>query len=135
MLYIYEAFLVYKLKTFKNCKDVKHTMIITIIFIFFILCNIWSAVENYFQKIHSPPPPSPPEKIHSSLFTHSPLKYSKSAAPPFCQHWKFFRAPTPCRKRRTLWICLDKDLQLHILVPFLKNKIVLSCFSFWTSLY
>ena len=53
MLFIHETFLVYKLETFKNCKEVKHIMImvIAIIYIFFILCDIWSTVENYSQKI------------------------------------------------------------------------------------
>ena len=30
---------------------------IAIIYIFFILCDIQLTVENYFQKIGSPPPP------------------------------------------------------------------------------
>ena len=62
MLFIHETFLVYKLETFKNCQEVKHIMImiIAIIYIFFILCDIWSAVQDYFQKILSPP-----EKIRS----------------------------------------------------------------------
>ena len=30
MLYINETFLVYKLETFKNCKEVKHIMIVVI---------------------------------------------------------------------------------------------------------
>ena len=53
----HETFLVYKLETFTNCKEVKHIMImiIVIIYIFFILCNIWLTVDNYLQKILSPP--------------------------------------------------------------------------------
>ena len=43
-------------------------MIIAVIYIFFILCHIWSIVENYFQKILSPPP------LEKS---HSPLKMQK----------------------------------------------------------
>ena len=40
--------LLFKLKTFKNCKEVKHIMImvIAIIYIFFILCDIWSTVSE-----------------------------------------------------------------------------------------
>ena len=78
MPYIHETFLVYKLKTFKTCKDVWHIiiiMIIAIIYIFFILCDIWSTVENYFQKILRSP-----WKNHSPLFTHSTPKNSKSAS-------------------------------------------------------
>ena len=48
-------------------------MIIAMIYSFFILCDIWSTIENYFQKILSLPPPS--EKIQS------PLKNSKIASP------------------------------------------------------
>ena len=56
MLFIHEKFLVYKLETFENCKEVKHIiiMIIAIIYIFLILCDIWSTVENYFHKILPP---------------------------------------------------------------------------------
>ena len=61
--FIHETFLVYKLETFKNCKEAKHI----------ILCDIWLIVENYFQKMLSP---SPHEKIHS------PFKNSKGASPP-----------------------------------------------------
>ena len=68
LLYIYETFLVYKLETFKNCKELKNIMIIAMIYIF--LCDISSTVENYFQKILSP---APPEKIQSPLFTQRPL--------------------------------------------------------------
>ena len=61
------------LGTFKNCKEVKQTtiMIIAIIYIFFILRDIWSKVENYFLKIVRPPL----EKIHS------PLKIQKVQGP------------------------------------------------------
>ena len=56
MLFIHETFLVYKLETFKEVKHIM-IMIIAIIYIFFILCDIWSTVENYFQKILRPPLP------------------------------------------------------------------------------
>ena len=45
-------------------------MIIAIIYILFILCDIWSTVENCFQKILSPPLTKSP----SPLFSHSTLK-------------------------------------------------------------
>ena len=40
--FFHEKFLIYKLETFKNCKEVKQIMIMTIaiIYIFFILCDI-----------------------------------------------------------------------------------------------
>ena len=37
------------LETFKNCKEVKHIMIMIIVIMLFILCDIWSTVQNYFQ--------------------------------------------------------------------------------------
>ena len=57
-----------KLKTLKYCKEGKHIMVMTIavIYIIFILCDIWLAVENYFQKILR----LPLKRIHSSLFTN-----------------------------------------------------------------
>ena len=41
-------YLVYRLETFKNRKEAKHIMIMTIaiIYIFFILCDIWLTGEN-----------------------------------------------------------------------------------------
>ena len=94
MLYIHETFLVYKLDTFKNCKEVKHIMImvIAIIYICFILCDIWSTVENYFQKIFSPPWKKPLPPFHSL-----PSKNSKSAIFPFLPTFNIFQPP-PCRK-------------------------------------
>ena len=77
VLFIHEKFLVYKLETFKNCTEVKQITIIIIALtcIFFILRDIWSTVENYFQKFFR-------------LLCKSPS---------FCQHWKFFR---PTLQRR-----------------------------------
>ena len=75
-------------------------MIIAIIYMFIILWDNWSIVENYLQKILSPP-----EKIYS------PLKVQKVQVPPFCQHWKFFRPP--CRKGgRTLLSNFTKHNQM-----------------------
>ena len=65
MLFINETFLVYKLETFKKCKEVKHIMNTIIA----ILRDISSAVENYFQRILR----TPHEKIHSPIFTQSTL--------------------------------------------------------------
>ena len=65
MLFIHETFLVYKLETFKEVKHIM-IMIIAIIYIFFILLDIWSTVKNYFQKILSPPPPA---KIHPLFYS------------------------------------------------------------------
>ena len=97
VLFIHETFLVYKLETSRNCKEVKHIMIliIAIIYIFFIWCDISYIVVNYFQKILRPP-----GKIHTPRFTHFRLKIKKLQVPsPFRQNWKFL-APTPlCRRK------------------------------------
>ena len=90
VLFIHETFLVYQLEKFKNCMEVKHMiMIIAIICIFFILCDIWSIVENYFQKILS----------HHPLKKPTPPKNSKSANPPFLSTWKFFSPSLPPAER------------------------------------
>ena len=64
-------------------------MIIAIIYIFCynFTCDIWSTVENYFQKILRPPPHPPPWK------NPLPPKNSKSENPPFLQ--TFFKPPPP----------------------------------------
>ena len=43
VLFIHETFLVYKLETFTNCKEVKHIMImiIAIIHFFFFIMRYW----------------------------------------------------------------------------------------------
>ena len=63
-------------------------MIMIITYIFFILCGIWSPVENYFQKILSPHPLK--KSIPPFLLTPSPLQKCKS--PLFWQH-PFFSVP------------------------------------------
>ena len=45
---------------------------------------------------------SPPEKIHSPLFTHSPPKNSKSESPSFLPTLKTFQALSR-KGERTLW--------------------------------
>ena len=67
-------------------------MIIAIIYIIF-LCDISSAVKNYFQQILSPP-----EKFHSPLFTHSPLKIQKVQVPSLFANIEKFSAPPPLQK-------------------------------------
>ena len=94
MLFIHQKFLVYKLETSRNCKEVKHIMImiIAIISFFFIWWDIWLTVEKYFQIILSSPPL--PEKIHFPLFTSLlPKKFRNCNAPPFCQIENFVGPP------------------------------------------
>ena len=59
---------------------------------FFHLCDVWSTVENYFQKI-----PRPPEKN-----PHSP-ENSKFASPHRFANTENFLAPPAERGERTLW--------------------------------
>ena len=70
-------FLVCKLETFKNCKEVNHIMImiIAIIYIFYLM---WYLINSW--KLLSEIPQAPNEKIHSLLFTHSPPENSKIAS-------------------------------------------------------
>ena len=93
MLFIHETFLVYKLETFENCKEVKHIMflIIAIIYIFFIL--LWYLINSWKLLSENPQPPPPPEKINS------PLKIQEVQVPPFCLHWKFLSPPLPPAER------------------------------------
>ena len=81
VLFIHETFLVYKLETFTNCKEVNHVMIMR------SLINSWKLLSENPQLL--------PTFLKKSLpiFTHFPTKNSKSASTPsptFCQHWKFF---------------------------------------------
>ena len=70
-------------------------MIIAIIYIFSILCDIWSTVENYFQKILS----FPPKKSTPPFLLIPPSKNSKSASLPLFANIGNFSAPSPpCRK-------------------------------------
>ena len=87
--FIHETFLVYKLETFTNCKEVKHIMImiIAIIYSFFIFSDIWSTVKNYFKKILSLPPPL---KNLTPPFILTPSLPNSCKSPPFYQYWKFF---------------------------------------------
>ena len=60
-------------------------MIIAIIYIFFILSDIWSTVENSFQKILSLPTVK-----KSTPFILTPSLQNSCKSPPFYQFWKFF---------------------------------------------
>ena len=64
--------LIYKLETFENCKEVKHIIIIitAIIYIFLFYLIFDQQLKITFRKSSAPAP----EKIHSPLFAHFPLK-------------------------------------------------------------
>ena len=87
MLFTHETFLAYKFETLKNCKKLKHIMIMNIplIYIFssYVIFDqqlkITLISKPFSWKTLSLPPP---EKIHSPLFTDPPPKYSNTASPP-----------------------------------------------------
>ena len=92
-------FLVYKLQTSKNCKKVKHTMIMIlgIIYIFLLYVIFHQQLKITFRKSSATPPSL--KKIHSPIFTHSFPKNLKSVSPPpFLPTLKFFNPLPPCRK-------------------------------------
>ena len=95
-------------------------MIIAIIYIFFILRDIWSKVENYFLKIVRPPP----WKIHS------PLKICK--APSFLRTLKIFqehlqKGGTLCKNT-----ACTKDTALNgSEITDIYEVIIFLCFHFW----
>ena len=76
-----KKFLVYELETSRNCKEVKHIliMIIAIIYIFSSDVIFDQQLKITFTKSSAPPWKNPP-----------PLKIQKlQVPPPFCQNWKF----------------------------------------------
>ena len=94
MLYIHETFLVHKLETFKNCKEVKYIMIISIatIYIFLSCVTFHQQMKITFRKFLAPPPPLS-IKIHYPLFTHSPPP--KSYSPFYKNPLPSFYSPSP----------------------------------------
>ena len=96
VLFVYEKFLVYKLETFKKCKEVKHIMTTAIAIIYIFLSDVIShqQMKITFRKSLGPPltkfTPSP-----APIFTKSHLKIQKLQVPHFFQNCKSFR--NPCR--------------------------------------
>ena len=69
-------------------------MIIAIIYIFVILCDVWSTIENYYQKILRLPLK---KSTHPFLLT-SPLKIQKMQVPLHFDKIENFSGSPPCRK-------------------------------------
>ena len=89
--FYHEKFLVYKLETFKNCKKVNkahYDYDYSCNLHFFILCNIWSTVKNYFLKNLRPPWKNP-----LSPFYSLPSKNSKIASLPLFANIENFLDP------------------------------------------
>ena len=101
VLFIHEMFLVYKLETFTNCKEVKHVMVMIIAIIFYLmsyLINSWKLLSENPQP--RPPPPTPPQKknIHPHpLLLFRPLKIQKVQVAPLFANIEDFSGPS-CRK-------------------------------------
>ena len=75
------------MEAFKNCKEVKHIMIMIIDYDFLSYVIFDQQLKITFKKSLGPP-----EKIHSLLFTHSPPKNPKSVSPTILLTLKIFQA-------------------------------------------
>ena len=129
-LFIYE-FLVYRLEIFRNCKEVKHMiMIVAVIYIFFVFYVIFDhQLKITFRKSSAL---SPSEKIHSLLFTQSSPKNLEIASPPFFAKIEKILAPPPppCRKSgRTLYDMLFLMVCLQISIIILNKCKQINVFS------
>ena len=105
VLFIHETFLVYKLETFTNCKEVNHVMIMR------SLINSWKLLLENPQFL----PPFLKKSL--PIFTHFPTKNSKSAStpPPLFANTENFSSHS-CRKRG--WGVEDTMLSLVRMVSF-----------------
>ena len=85
-----ERFL-FKLETFKNCKEVKHIMIMIIAVIYIFLCYV---IFDEQLKINSKDPQTPLKKFTPSCLLTHPLKLQKlQVPPPFLSTLKIFQNP------------------------------------------
>ena len=97
VLFIHEKFLVHKLETSRNCKELKHIMIL-IIAIIYIFHLMWYLItfENYFRKILR----HPWKNLRPPFHSLSP-KNSEIASPsPFLTKLKIFQPPVPPAERK-----------------------------------
>ena len=91
-------FLVYKLKTFKNCKEVKQIMIMIIVIIYVLFLSY--MILDQQLRITCRKSSIPPEKIHYPLFTQSPPpKIQNVQVHPFLPTLKMFQPPPPAERR------------------------------------
>ena len=102
VLFIHETFLVYKLETFTNCKEVKHIMImiIAIIHFFFYYEILDQQLKITIRKSSTPTL----EKIQPLFYSTplAPLKTQKVQVSSFLPTLKIFQAPTAESGWRTL---------------------------------
>ena len=113
MFFIHEMFIVYKLETLKNCKEVKHIiMTITIIYIVLFYVVFDQKMKNTFRKSSAPYAPS-------TWKNPLPPKNSKSATPLFLLTLKIFQVPLQKEGGKTLWLLtLSFSLLDHSLLHF-----------------
>ena len=106
VLFIHETFLVYKLETFTNCKEVNHVMIMR------SLINSWKLLSENPQFL-----PPLPEKIPPYFYSlpYEKLKKCKYSPPPLFANTENFSSPS-CRKRG--WGVEDTMLSLVRMVSF-----------------
>ena len=114
-----ECFL-FKLETFKSCKEVKQIMImiIAIICIFYIMWYLKNSWKLLSENPHL-------EKIHWPLFTHSPLpKYWKIASPPFFANIeKFFESQSvKVNSAQSFRGAFRTQLKILAFVPWIANE-------------
>ena len=84
VLFIHEMFLVFKLETFTNCKEVKHimVMIVAIIYIFFYLMRyLINSCKLLSENLHSPPYQK--KSTPAPFLLTPPLKIQKVQVPLF----------------------------------------------------
>ena len=137
MLFTHEKFLVSKLETFKNCKKVNkahYDYDYSCNLHFFILCDIWSTVKNYFLKNLRPPWKNP-----LSPFYSLPSKNSKIASLPLFANIENFLDP-PCRKGgRTLCFMSFKFCETYVklwsFLYLMENLFSFLLVPFWDSIY
>ena len=109
MLFIHETFLVNKLETFKNFKEVKHIMImiIAIVYIFVSYVIFDQQLKITFRKFSPALKKSTPHP-----YSLSP-KNLKSASPPFLPIFQPLPPPTPAERRG--------HYVTHIIQPLFNN--------------
>ena len=118
MLFIQEVLLVYKLETFKNCKEVQliRIMFIAIIYIFLSYVIFDQQLKITFRKSSVP---LSPEKIHSPFYSlPSPKNLKVASSPLFDNIEKFLGCPSSRKGGRTRWLLCRSSSFFSLLLFF-----------------